>query len=58
MSGKAKKQKATASKSTSKKRGAEKHEFETMSQIQNRYGQGRQQSGSDGGRIGGRGMNH
>jgi len=25
------------------------HEFETMSQIQNRYGKGRKKSGSDGG---------
>jgi hypothetical protein len=58
MTAKNKKQKAAPAKSTSKKRGEEKHEFETMSQIQNRYGNGRQQSGSDGGRVGGRGMNH
>ena len=34
------------------------HEFETMSQIQNRYGKGRQQSGSDGSSSEGRGSNH
>jgi hypothetical protein len=34
------------------------HEFETMSQIQNRYGKGRQVNGSDGGSSLGRGSNH
>ena len=33
-------------------------EFETMSQQQNRYGKGRQQSGSDGSDIKRRGSNH
>jgi hypothetical protein len=34
------------------------HEYETMSQIQNRYGKGRQHSGSDGTSNEGRGSNH
>jgi hypothetical protein len=34
------------------------HEYETMSQIQNRYGKGREQNGSDGSSNGGRGSNH
>jgi hypothetical protein len=34
------------------------HEFETMSQIQNRYGKGREHSGSDGSSNEGRGSNH
>jgi hypothetical protein len=34
------------------------HEYETMSQIQNRYGKGRERSGSDGGSNEGRGSNH
>jgi hypothetical protein len=34
------------------------HEYETMSQVQNRYGKGRQQNGSDGGSNHGRGSNH
>lgn len=39
-------------KASSKKIKGERqsHEFETMSQIQNRYGNGREKSGSDGGR--------
>jgi hypothetical protein len=44
------------SAATSKKR--ESHPFETMSQIQNRYGKGRQKTGSDGSSIEGRGSNH
>lgn len=36
----------------------DKHPFETDSQIQNRYGGGRKQSGSDGGHQAGRGSNH
>lgn len=36
----------------------ESHEFETMSQIQNRYGKGRQKNGSDGSSTEGRGSNH
>jgi hypothetical protein len=37
---------------------ASAHEFETMSQIQNRYGKGREKSGSDGSSNEGRGSNH
>lgn len=36
----------------------EKHPFESMSQIQNRYGKGRRRSGSDGSQQDGRGSNH
>ena len=35
-----------------------KHEFETMSQVQNRYGKGREKNGSDGSSTEGRGSNH
>ncbi|HWI92814.1 MAG TPA: hypothetical protein VNT20_16165 [Flavisolibacter sp.] len=41
-----------------KKVSTQSHEYETMSQIQNRYGKGRQYSGSDGGSNEGRGSNH
>ena len=34
------------------------HEYETMSQVQNRYGKGREHNGSDGGSNEGRGSNH
>jgi len=34
------------------------HEYETMSQIQNRYGKGREHSGSDGSRANGNFSNH
>jgi hypothetical protein len=34
------------------------HEYETMSQRQNRYGNGRERSGSDGGSTQARGSNH
>jgi hypothetical protein len=34
------------------------HEYETMSQKQNRYGNGRERSGSDGGTNQARGSNH
>ncbi|HTM92209.1 MAG TPA: hypothetical protein VL095_07320 [Flavisolibacter sp.] len=45
--------------SSSKKRNEMKsHEYETMSQIQNRYGKGREHSGSDGTSNEGRGSNH
>jgi len=45
--------------SSSKKRNeAKSHEYETMSQIQNRYGKGREHSGSDGTSNEGRGSNH
>ena len=47
---------------TSKKIPIEKlrqqHPFETDSQIQNRYGRGREKSGSDGTHQDGRGSNH
>ena len=36
----------------------EQHPFETDSQIQNRYGDGREKSGSDGTHQDGRGSNH
>ena len=56
MSGKsgkpAPKKKAAAKKKT------DSHEFDTMSQIQNRYGKGREKSGSDGSSNEGRGSNH
>jgi hypothetical protein len=51
---------AEKKKVASKKKGdrASAHEFETMSQIQNRYGKGREKSGSDGSSNEGRGSNH
>jgi hypothetical protein len=46
-------------KKVSKKKTQDKsHEYETMSQIQNRYGNGREKPGSDGSSIQGRGSNH
>jgi len=36
----------------------EKHPFESMSQVQNRYGKGRRKNGSDGSHQDGRGSNH
>jgi hypothetical protein len=36
----------------------EEHPYETMSQIQNRYGKGREKGGSDGTHQDGRGSNH
>ena len=58
-----KKQNTKAKKGASdKKQPIEKlraeHPFETDSQIQNRYGQGRDKSGSDGSHQDGRGSNH
>jgi hypothetical protein len=41
-----------------KRKDSSSHEFETMSQIQNRYGKGREKSGSDGSSNDGRGSNH
>jgi hypothetical protein len=38
----------TSSKKESRQNDAQNHEYETMSQIQNRYGHGRQRNGSDG----------
>jgi hypothetical protein len=43
---------------SSKKEKSKSHEFETMSQIQNRYGKGREKNGSDGSSNDGRGSNH
>jgi len=48
----------TKTSSKTKKPSRQSHEYETMSQIQNRYGKGRQHSGSDGGSNEGRGSNH
>jgi hypothetical protein len=48
----------TKSVSKRKKNISQSHEYETMSQIQNRYGKGREQSGSDGGRDNGNFSNH
>lgn len=44
--------KADKKKTSSKRKqnSTQSHEYETMSQIQNRYGNGRRKSGSDGGR--------
>jgi len=52
--------KTNKSKTTSKSKKDlnHSHEFETMSQIQNRYGKGREHSGSDGSSNEGRGSNH
>ena len=49
------KTKVTSSK---KKSDKQSHEYETMSQVQNRYGKGREHKGSDGGTNEGRGSNH
>jgi hypothetical protein len=40
----------TKTSSKKLKHEQEEHPYETMSQIQNRYGKGRKKSGSDGGR--------
>jgi len=49
----------TNKKTTKRDRKEERsHEFETMSQIQNRYGKGRQRNGSDGTNMQGSGNNH
>lgn len=49
--------KAKAS-SQKKKNEMQSHEYETMSQIQNRYGKGRKHNGSDGSGNEVRGSNH
>ncbi|MDB5207273.1 MAG: hypothetical protein JWR72_2348 [Flavisolibacter sp.] len=58
----AKKENTKGKKASSKKTPADKlreeHPFETDSQIQNRYGEGREKSGSDGTHQDGRGSNH
>jgi hypothetical protein len=48
----------TKPSSKAKKDSSKSHEYETMSQVQNRYGKGRQHSGSDGSSNEGRGSNH
>jgi hypothetical protein len=48
----------TKSVSKEKKDISQSHEYETMSQIQNRYGKGREHSGSDGSRGNGNFSNH
>jgi len=52
--------KTSKKKTSSKRKGdvLQSHEYETMSQIQNRYGKGREHSGSDGSSNEGRGSNH
>ena len=52
------KKKTVKEKISSKHRKNQSHEYETMSQIQNRYGKGREKNGSDGGSNEGRGSNH
>jgi hypothetical protein len=52
------KSKSRGTKKAVSKKTDSAHEGETMSQQQNRYGKGRQQSGSDGSSPGGRGSNH
>lgn len=54
----AKAKKEEAPKKQSIERLREQHPFETDSQIQNRYGSGREKSGSDGTHQDGRGSNH
>lgn len=53
-----KEKKVSSSKKQSIEKLREKHPFETDSQIQNRYGEGREKSGSDGTHQDGRGSNH
>ena len=48
--------KTVATKKNRKDTGS--HEFETMSQIQNRYGNGRERNGTDGTSAPARGSNH
>lgn len=40
------------------RQSAKSHEFETMSQVQNRYGKGRERNGTDGIGAQPRGSNH
>jgi len=53
-----KKKPAGSKKPASGRKKKETHEFETLSQIQNRYGKGREKTGSDGSSPEGRGSNH
>lgn len=50
--------KASADKKQPIEKLREEHPFETDSQIQNRYGSGRENRGSDGTHQDGRGSNH
>jgi hypothetical protein len=50
--------KTASSKKTSLEQLRKEHPYETDSQIQNRYGEGREKSGSDGTHQDGRGSNH
>ncbi len=54
------KNKTNKTKTSSKPKKNEKkdHEYETMSQVQNRYGNGRKHSGSDGSRGNSNFSNH
>ena len=54
----AKDKKQASAKKQTMEQLREKHPFETDSQIQNRYGEGREKSGSDGSHQEGRGSNH
>ena len=53
-----KSKKPEADKKQTMEKLREEHPFETDSQIQNRYGEGREKSGSDGTHQDGRGSNH
>ena len=53
-----KRKRETTPKKQSIEKLREQHPFETDSQIQNRYGEGREKSGSDGTHQDGRGSNH
>lgn len=48
----------TDKKSQEERKLLEKHPFETMSQIQNRYGHGRERNGSDGSSEDANRLNH
>ena len=48
---------APSSQKDEEKKLLEEHPYETMSQIQNRYGKGRERAGSDGTHQDARGMN-
>jgi hypothetical protein len=54
----AKKSKSGSVHKTSKVKEDKSHQYETMSQVQNRYQKGRTRNGSDGGNNLARGSNH
>jgi hypothetical protein len=58
MRSKSSKTNKTKTSSKIKKDKRQSHEYETMSQIQNRYGKGREHNGSDGSSNGGNYSNH